>query len=129
MVDVYLNGGSIEYLKSIRYSEYSTVVMKSTSEIEFLAVYSIRKAVILESVINLSRTLFVIIVLTIGLLYFNNITTKFVLNPIERMLEKVRLIATNPLAAATDNIEMAGALTMMEKMKIGKSHKNKELET
>ena len=71
MIDVYPNGGSIEYLKSIRYSEYSTVVIKSISEVEFLAVYSIRKAVILESVINLSRTLFVIIVLTIGLLYFN----------------------------------------------------------
>ena len=128
MIDVYPNGGSIEFLKSIRYSEYSTVVIKSTSEVEFLAVYSIRKAVILESVINLSRTLFVIIVLTIGLLYFNSITTKFVLNPIERMLEKVRLIATNPLAAATDNIEMAGALTMMAKLEIAKN-KNKELET
>ena len=128
MIDVYPNGGSIEYLKSIRYSEYSTVVIKSTSEVEFLAVYSIRKAVILESVINLSRTLFVIIVLTIGLLYFNAITTKFVLNPIERMLEKVRLIATNPLAAATDNIEMAGALTMMAKLEIV-NNKNKELET
>ena len=127
MIDVYPNGGSIEYLKSIRYSEYSTVVIKSTSEVEFLAVYSIRKAVILESVINLSRTLFVIIVLTIGLLYFNAITTKFVLNPIERMLEKVRLIATNPLAAATDNIEMAGALTMMAKLEIV-NNKNKELE-
>ena len=129
MIDVYPNGGSIEYLKSIRYSEYSTVVIKSTSEVEFLAVYSIRKAVILESVINLSRTLFVIIVLTIGLLYFNSITTKFVLNPIERMLEKVRLIATNPLAAATDNIEMAGALTMMAKLEIAKNQKHKELET
>ena len=128
MIDVYPNGGSIEYLKSIRYSEYSTVVIKSISEVEFLAVYSIRKAVILESVINLSRTLFVIIVLTIGLLYFNSITTKFVLNPIERMLEKVRLIATNPLAAATDNIEMAGALTMMAKLEIA-NKKNKELET
>ena len=96
-------------------------MVQSTNGLEFLAVYSIRKAVVLESVINLSRTLFVIIVLTIGLLYFNSITTRFVLNPIERMLEKVRLIATNPLAAATDNIEMAGALTMMAKMEIVKS--------
>ena len=51
------------------------------------------------------------------------------LNPIERMLEKVRLIATNPLAAATDNIEMAGALTMMAKLEIAKNENHKELET
>ena len=129
MVDVYPNGGSIEYLQALRYSEYATVLRTSTSDLEFLAVYSVRKAVVLESVINLARTLFVIIVLTIGLLYFNAITTRFVLNPIERMLEKVRLIATNPLAAATDNIEMAGALTMMAKMEIVKGQKHKELET
>jgi hypothetical protein len=38
------------------------------------------------------------------------------LNPIERMLEKVRLIARNPLAAAQDDeVEMAGVMSMMFK--------------
>jgi hypothetical protein len=36
-----------------------------------------------------------------------------VLNPIERMLEKVRLIQKNPLAAASDEVQQAGVLSMI----------------
>jgi hypothetical protein len=44
---------------------------------------------------------------------FNNDANTLVLTPIERMLEKVRLIARNPLAAASDEIENAGIYTAM----------------
>jgi hypothetical protein len=37
-----------------------------------------------------------------------------VLTPIERMLEKVKLIAKNPLAAASDEVENAGVMTMLQ---------------
>jgi len=36
-----------------------------------------------------------------------------VLNPIERMLEKVRLIQRNPLAAASDEVQQAGVFSMI----------------
>ena len=117
MVNLYPNADDMSTdLSKMRNSEYSTVIVETNNNLEFIAVYSIRRAVVLESVINLSRTLFVIIVLTIGLIYFNNVSNRLVLNPIERMLEKVRLIAVNPLAAASDQVEMAGALSMMAKM-------------
>jgi hypothetical protein len=38
-----------------------------------------------------------------------------VLDPLERMIEKVKLIAKNPLAAATDEIDQAGLMSFMNK--------------
>ena len=46
---------------------------------------------------------------------FTSDANRLVLQPIERMLEKVKLIAKNPLAAASDEMDNAGVLTMMEK--------------
>lgn len=37
------------------------------------------------------------------------------------MTEKVKLIATNPLAAATDNIETAGAFSLIAKIETEKN--------
>jgi hypothetical protein len=53
-----------------------------------------------EAIINLARTFFVTCVFAIAAVFFNSITNKWVMLPIERMLEKVRLIAKNPLAVA-----------------------------
>ena len=55
------------------------------------------------------------IVLSIAAMFFNSDANRLVLNPIERMLEKVRLIAKDPLSAASDEVEMAGIHTMMHK--------------
>jgi len=52
-------------------------------------------------------------VLTIASIYFSDDANKLVLNPIERMLEKVKLIAKNPLAAASDEVDSAGVLSLM----------------
>ena len=60
------------------------------------------------------RTLFVCLVLSIGSYYFTNDANVLVLNPIERMLEIVKLIAKNPLAAASDEVQKAGMLTLLE---------------
>lgn len=40
------------------------------------------------------------------------------LGPIERMLEKVKLIAKNPLAASSDAVEDAGIYTMMHNKEV-----------
>ena len=53
--------------------------------------------------------------LTIASIMFTNDANTLVLNPIERMLEVVKLIAKNPLAAASDEIQKAGMLSMLEK--------------
>jgi hypothetical protein len=44
---------------------------------------------------------------------FTNDANTLVLSPIERMLEKVKLIARNPLAAASDEVDNAGVLSMI----------------
>ena len=45
---------------------------------------------------------------------FTSDANKLVLTPIERMLEKVKLIAKNPLAAASDELEKAGVLSVLD---------------
>ena len=57
------------------------------------------------AILGIGRTIFVCVVLSIASIYFSNDATVLVLNPIERMLEKVKMIAKNPLAAASDEIE------------------------
>jgi hypothetical protein len=63
------------------------------------------------------RTIFVCLVLSIASYFFTNDANTLVLNPIERMLEIVKLIAKNPLAAASDEVQKAGMLTLLEKQK------------
>ena len=77
--------------------------------------YSIRSMARTEATINLARTFFVTCVFAIAAVFFNSITNRWVMLPIERMLEKVRLIAKNPLAAAQDDADLAGVYTMMAK--------------
>jgi hypothetical protein len=48
---------------------------------------------------------------------FTSDANNLVLAPIERMLEKVKLIAKNPLAAASDEVDNAGILSMLENKK------------
>ena len=68
-----------------------------------------------EGVIGLCRTIFVCVVLGVGSIFFTSDANKLVLNPIERKLEKVRFIAKNPLAAATDEVDTAGMMSLMHK--------------
>ncbi len=67
----------------------------------------------MNAILSIFRTLFVCMVLSAASYYFINDANKLVLNPIERMLEKVRLIQRNPLAAASDEVQQAGVLSMM----------------
>lgn len=67
----------------------------------------------IESIVNICRTLFVCLVLSVCAIYFQQDANNLVLIPIERMLEKVRLIAKNPLVAASDEVENAGLMTTM----------------
>ena len=80
----------------------------------FRCVYSIQKIETTTAAISLSRMVFITLIMGISILFVQNTSTTLVLNPIERMLEKVKLIARNPLAAAKEEqIAMAGIMTMM----------------
>jgi len=46
-------------------------------------------------------------------IYFTRDAQNLVLDPLERMIEKVKLIAKNPLAAATDEVNEAGVMTFL----------------
>ena len=63
--------------------------------------------------LNLCRTVFICVLLSIASIYFTKDANQLVLEPLERMIEKVRIIAKNPLAAATGELEEAGFLTLL----------------
>ena len=58
-------------------------------------------------------------VLAIASIVLTNDANRLVLAPIERMLEKVKLIAKDPLAAASEQVDNAGIYTMMAQKKAG----------
>lgn len=66
-----------------------------------------------DSFLSICRTIFVCVVLSVASIMFTSDANTLVLQPIERMLEKVKLIAKNPLAAASDEVDNAGVYTMM----------------
>ena len=69
-----------------------------------MAAYSTTLYSELEATINICRTTFICIVLSIAAATFTNDAREMVLDPLDRMIEKVKLIAKNPLAAASDEI-------------------------
>ena len=60
--------------------------------------------------------------LGVASIQFTKDATELVLDPLERMIEKVKLIAKNPLAAATEEIEQAGVMSFMNKEHYFTSH-------
>ena len=100
---------------NIRLAGQITVNTNNTdNSMTFICIYSIQYENKVNALLSIGRTLFVCIVLAIASIYFSHDATVLVLNPIERMLEKVKLLAKNPLAAASDEIEQAGLLTTVD---------------
>ncbi len=96
---------------------------KNNTQIRFTIIYSTKAYAEIESLLNLFKTLFICCVLGIAAHYFTKDASTLVLEPLERMIEKVQLIAKNPLAAATDQIDQAGV------MSFAKADENKESQT
>lgn len=91
--------------------------MKSKNKLEFIAAYSTVSYNKTESLINIFRTLFICIVLTLASIYFTKDAQVLVLDPLERMMEKVKLIAKNPMTATKeDEVNEAGFMTMMDQL-------------
>jgi len=79
------------------------------------AVFDLRADTKLNSILGISRTIFVTLVLTAAALFFSKDANDLVLSPIENMLVKVKRIAENPLAAAQIEEEDALMRENMEK--------------
>eukprot|EP00418_Pyrodinium_bahamense_P049932 CAMPEP_0179173142 /NCGR_PEP_ID=MMETSP0796-20121207/85425_1 /TAXON_ID=73915 /ORGANISM="Pyrodinium bahamense, Strain pbaha01" /LENGTH=1058 /DNA_ID=CAMNT_0020876339 /DNA_START=138 /DNA_END=3312 /DNA_ORIENTATION=+ len=66
---------------------------------QLVLLFDISKLSTMEAVMSMVRTVFIIIILTMGALLFNADADNLVLHPIERMINKVELIRKNPLYA------------------------------
>lgn len=92
------------------------------SDGDYEVIYSVKKFSQYEAAINIGRTIMVCILLTVSSYIINRDATRLVLDPIERMIERVRIVAKNPMALCSeDEIENEGMLAMMKsKTKIKK---------
>lgn len=66
----------------------------------------------MDSMINILRTLLVCVLLAGSSFYFNKDATNLVLTPIERMLEKIKIIAKNPMKLIGDSEDLMGMLEL-----------------
>ena len=90
----------------------------------YIAIYDDRLNTQLGAGLSIGRTLFICFVLTAAAMCFSSTANTLVITPIENMIEKVKKIATNPLAAAQEEENQTLALEkMLEEQK--KTQKNK----
>lgn len=54
-------------------------------------------------------------VLGLASIYFTKDAQELVLDPLERMIEKIKAIAKNPLVAASEEVNEAGLMSFMSK--------------
>ena len=98
----------------MRQDEYRSATFTAENGFEFIAAYSTRASFVAESIINIARTLFIVVILALGSILFTQDAQRLVLDPLERMIEKVRLIAQNPLIAASEDINQAGPMAFID---------------
>ncbi len=96
----------------MRYDDTNSVVSKYDTNATI--VYLITETNKLQSIMNISRTIFIMILLLVGSMMFNADANKLVLEPIERMSEKVKLLATNPLGLMGDDGDTVGILALAQ---------------
>jgi hypothetical protein len=101
---------------------------------DITAYFDLRPDTRLEAGLSLCKTVFVCIVLTLGAIFFTKDANELVLIPIERMIDRVKRIARNPLASFQDHemdiykLESEADSESARKCKCGK-HVKQEYET
>ena len=115
MIYIYPNEGEVSSnLDSYRKLEKSEFTGTTNSGFGFEISYSKKKELMIESGINIARTIWVIVVMTVAAIYFSNATNRLVLHPLERMLEIVKKIAKDPSSAASQQeMQNAGIQTFL----------------
>ena len=106
----------------LRFDEFTEVEDDFDSKV----IYSIKRFNQYEAGINIGRTIMVCLLLTISSYIINKDAETLVLEPIERMIERIRIVAKNPMALCSEEeIESSGALALL-KSRDKKKNKNKE---
>ena len=72
----------------------------ASSDYDAVAVFDIRYENRVTSGLNICRTVFICIALTLGAIYFTKDANDLVITPIEKMMDKVKKIARNPMMAS-----------------------------
>lgn len=114
------------YIEDLRNDDVSASSCNGNNGASLSAIYLVRHSNTLNSLLSIGRTIFVCIVLAVASILFTSDANTLVLGPIERMLEKVKMIAKNPLAAASDEVDNAGVLSMLAKEENKDEKKQKE---
>jgi class 3 adenylate cyclase len=70
------------------------------TDYNLVAVFDLRAETQLSALLNILRTIFVCVVLTLGAVYFTKDSTDLVITPIEKMMNKVQKISKNPMKAS-----------------------------
>ena len=70
-----------------------------------------------DAMINICRTFMVCCLLGFSSYYFNRDSRRLVLDPLERMMERIQLIAENPMALCGDDEQNEGVLAFGKKKK------------
>jgi hypothetical protein len=68
-----------------------------------MAIFDNREGSRLSSILNIMKTLFICGVLAGGSICFSKDTTEMVLEPIESMIHKIKMISKNPIEAMQNN--------------------------
>lgn len=99
--------GDYEKLRTSEYTVYHEEIDQDIHISEsrkkneaLLCLVSLKTDTNLNSALSLLRTTFLIVLLSAAAVFFTKDSNELVLNPIERMLNKVKRIGANPLEAA-----------------------------
>lgn len=94
------NTGNYEWTHGIDYNDLRYTEIFYFSYQDFIAIFDTRYDSRLTSLLNIFKTIFICIVLTFGAVYFTKDAEDLVIKPIEKIIEKLKKIAKNPLAAS-----------------------------
>ena len=87
-------------LTTLRGNEY--ILATAGEDTNLAAIFDKRSLTKLDAGLGICRTIFICIILTGGALFFTKDTNDLVIIPIDKMLDKVKKIAKNPLEAAQE---------------------------
>lgn len=92
--------GKYDWESSTSYADlrYNEIYYSATGD--FISIFDLRYDAKLTSILNICRTIFICIVLALGSIYFSKDSEDLIIKPIEKMIEKIKVIAKNPIAAA-----------------------------
>ena len=100
-----LNGEMVLYQQGDLPSSLRDVEKVTVSAAFITAVIDLRSDTKLAALLNLCRTLFICIVFAFGSVYLTKVANDLVIIPIEKMIDKVKRIAENPLAAHIEKMK------------------------